>query len=54
MVQLVKVVALVAVAVAIGVAVALWNIAVGAIVMVGGTIVSLWSGTKKKRYWFGK
>lgn len=54
MVQLAKVVALVAVALAIGAAVALWNMGAGAIVMVGGTIVSLWLGTKMKRHWLGK
>ena len=46
MVQLAKIVALVAAAVAVGAAVALWNNGVGAGVMVAGVVVVLWLGTK--------
>ncbi|MBR2527852.1 MAG: hypothetical protein IKE58_05215 [Blautia sp.] len=46
MVQLAKIVALVALAIALGAAVALWNIPVGAVVMLVGAIASLWFGTK--------
>ena len=44
--QLAKVVALVGLAIGAGAAVALWNMAAGAIVMIAGTIASLWLGTK--------
>ena len=46
MAQLSKIVALAALAIALGAAVALWNNAVGAIVMVAGVILVLWAGTK--------
>ena len=46
MVQLAKIVALVAVMIAVGAAIALWNAAVGAIVMVIGVVAALWGGTK--------
>ena len=46
MVQLAKIVALVALAVAAGAAVALWKPAVGAALMLAGVIVVLWLGTK--------
>ena len=44
--QLATVVALVGLAIGAGAAVALWNMAAGAIVMIAGTIASLWLGTK--------
>ena len=47
--QLAKVVALVGLAIGAGAAVALWNMAAGAIVMIAGTIASLWLGKKKKK-----
>ena len=46
MVQLAKIVALVAAMIAAGAAVALWNGAVGAVVMVVGVVAVLWCGTK--------
>ena len=46
MVQLAKIAALVAVMIAAGAAVALWNGAVGAVVMVIGVVAALWCGTK--------
>ena len=46
MVQLAKIVALVAAMIAAGAAVALWNGAVGAVVMVFGAVAALWCGTK--------
>ena len=46
MVQLAKIVALVAAMIAAGAAIALWNAAVGAIVMVVGVAAALWCGTK--------
>ena len=46
MVQLAKIVALVALAIAAGAAVTLWNMGVGAIVMIAGVIAALWGGTK--------
>ena len=46
MVQLAKIVALVAAMIAAGAAVALWNGAVGAVVMVVGVVAALWCGTK--------
>lgn len=46
MVQLAKIVALVAGMIAAGAAVALWNGAVGAVVMVVGVIAALWCGTR--------
>ena len=46
MVQLAKIVALVAVMIAVGAAVALWNNAAGAVVMLVGLVVALWGGTK--------
>lgn len=46
MVQLAKIVALAAAMIAAGAAVALWNGAVGAVVMVIGVIAALWCGTK--------
>ena len=46
MVQLAKVVALVAGAVAVGAAISLWNMAVGGIAMVVCVIGALWIGTK--------
>ena len=46
MVQLAKIVALVAAMIAAGAAVALWNGAIGAVVMVIGVIAALWCGTK--------
>ena len=45
-VQLAKVVALVALGIAIGAGVGLWNMAVGAIVMVVCVIAAIWAGTK--------
>jgi len=44
--QLAKVIGLVAAAVAIGAAVSLWNMLVGAIVMLVGVIAAIWLGTK--------
>ena len=44
--QLAKVVMLVAAAIAAGAAAALWNMAVGALVMVAGVIEAVWIGTK--------
>ena len=49
MVQLSKIVALVALAIALGAAVALWNPAVGGIVMIAGVIAVLWAGTRMIR-----
>ncbi len=46
MVQLAKIVALTAVAIALGAAAALWNMAIGGIVMIVGVILALWAGTK--------
>lgn len=46
MVQLAKIVALVAAMIAAGATIALWNAAVGAIVMVVGMAAALWCGTK--------
>ena len=46
MVQLTKIVALAALAIALGATVALWDMAVGAAVMVAGVILVLWAGTK--------
>ena len=46
MVELAKIVALTAAAIAIGAAVALWNFAAGAVVMIVGVILALWAGTK--------
>lgn len=46
MVQLAKIVALVAAMIAAGAAVALWNGAVGAVVIVVGVVAALWCGTK--------
>lgn len=45
-VQLAKVIALVAVAIAIGAAVSLWNMLIGAIVMIAAVILAIWFGTK--------
>ena len=45
-VQLAKIVALVAIAIALGAAVALWNGLVGAVVMIAGVVCVLWLGTK--------
>ena len=45
-VQLAKVVALVAIGIAIGAGFGLWNMAVGAIVMVVCVIAAIWFGTK--------
>ncbi len=45
-VQLAKAVALVALGIAIGAVVGLWNMAVGAIVMVVCVIAAIWAGTK--------
>ena len=45
-VQLAKIVALVAAMIAVGAAIALWNAAVGAVVMAIGVITALWCGTK--------
>ena len=45
-VQLAKIVALVAVMIAAGAAIALWNAAVGAIVIVNSVVAALWCGTK--------
>ena len=45
-VQLAKVIALVAVAIAIGAAVSLWNMLIGAIVMIAVVILAIWFGTK--------
>ena len=44
--QLAKVIALVAAAIALGAAVALWNGAVGAVVLLAGVIAAIWAGTK--------
>ena len=46
MIQLSKIVALAALAIALGAAVALWNAAVGAIVLIAGVVAVLWAGTK--------
>ena len=46
MVQLAKIVALVAAMIAVGAAIALWNAAVGAVVMAVGVVAALWCGTK--------
>ncbi len=46
MVQLAKIVALVAVMIAAGAAIALWNADAGAVVMVVGVVAALWCGTK--------
>ena len=46
MVQLAKIVSLVAVMIAVGALIALWNAAIGAIVMVVGVVVAIWCGTK--------
>ncbi len=46
MVQLAKIVALVAAMIAVGAAIALWNAAAGAIVIVVGVVAALWCGTK--------
>lgn len=46
MTQLGKVVALVGAAIGIGAAIALWRPVIGVIVMLAGTIASLWLGTK--------
>ncbi|MBR2256995.1 MAG: hypothetical protein IJ899_06530 [Blautia sp.] len=46
MVQLAKIVALVAAMIAAGAAVALWNGAVGAVVIVVDVVAALWCGTK--------
>ena len=46
MIQMAKIVALVALAIAIGAAIALWNLSVGAVVMLVGVIIVLWIGTK--------
>ena len=45
-VQLAKVIALVAVAIAVGAAVSLWNMLIGAIVMIAAVILAIWFGTK--------
>ena len=45
-VQLAKVIALVAAAVAVGAAVSLWNMLIGAVVMIAAVIAAIWSGTK--------
>lgn len=46
MVQLAKIVALVAAMIAVGAAIALWNAAAGAVVMAVGVVAALWCGTK--------
>ena len=46
MIQLAKIVALVAVMIAAGAVIALWNAAAGAVVMVIGVVATLWCGTK--------
>ena len=46
MIQLAKIVALVAVMIAAGAVIALWNAAAGAVVMVVGAAAALWCGTK--------
>ena len=46
MVQLSKIVALAALAIALGSAVALWNNALGAVVLVAGVVAALWAGTR--------
>ena len=46
MIQLAKIVALVAVMIAAGAVIALWNAAAGAVVMFVGVIAALWCGTK--------
>ena len=46
MVELAKIVALTGVAIALGAAVSLWNQLVGAVVMIIGVILALWTGTK--------
>ena len=48
-VQLAKIIALVALAIALGAAVALWNNAVGAAVIIIGVIIAIWFGTKIMR-----
>ena len=45
-VMLAKAIALVAAAIALGAAVSLWNISVGVILMLVGTIAALWASTK--------
>ena len=58
MVQLAKIVALVAAMIAVGAAIALWNAAVGSAVMVIGVVAALWCGTriikKAEEYDFGR
>ena len=49
MVRLAKIVALAALAIALGAAVALWNGAAGAAVMIAGVIAVLWYGAKAFR-----
>lgn len=46
MVQLAKIIALAALAIGIGAAVALWNNAVGALVMLAGVVAVLWLSPK--------
>ena len=44
--QLAKAVALVGAAIGIGAALSFWNAAAGIVMMIGGTIVAIWYGTK--------
>jgi len=44
--QLAKVVTLVGLAVAVGAVVALWNLLIGAIVVLTGVIAAIWAGTR--------
>ena len=46
MVQLSKAVALVGLAIGAGAAVSFWNAGIGVVIMIGGSIVSIWLGTK--------
>ena len=46
MLQLAKAVALVGLAIGAGAAVSLWKAGIGIVIMVGGSIASLWLGTK--------
>ena len=45
-VQLAKVVALVGAAIGVGAAASWWNAAAGIVVMIAGTVLALWLGTK--------
>ena len=44
--QLAKVIMLCAIAIALGAAMALWNMLIGAIVLIVGMVLAIWAGTK--------